>query len=450
MDVDHEQEGVDQLMPDDELVDELFEAVKASDVPAVVSWLKEFERRGRLSSINDVGAPLLSFVDFALACTATERLPVDGITGISPFVAAAAKEASPVSFLLVRLLADKGAALPSATSPSRWLEMVQPWAIELIEGEKQASEAAEVEQLFTMRDSEVAAWCKARFGPEITPAPLVRDVEPLHIGFDRLRVASPAFVGPFTRSTSAISRPIELVLPPRSVRFSPVVEHQTVKSEEEQDQVFEEQPPSLGFIDLTLSRTPSPLLQIKEEDENVIDLTEFGDDDDVKQEVVRFNASAVRAHLRIANLPSSCTDSELRDVFSALPGFVDASIEKTRKGEVFGFVSLSSFAAAQHAFAVMHERYLRSEHALDPSLEPLQLRVYSADGQALEPDVGPIELIKQPYHLPAAQLRRRLYLGALRTDITGEEILNLVHTVAGVPVEVRVLKVARDESHAFA
>lgn len=63
---------------------------------------------------------------------------------MSAIVTAGSKEESRTAAILIRVLAAKGAKLPEIAQSSEWIEHVESWAIDMLEGglEKEKEEGA--------------------------------------------------------------------------------------------------------------------------------------------------------------------------------------------------------------------------------------------------------------------------------------------------------------------
>lgn len=254
------------------------------------------------------------------------------------------------------------------------------------------------------------------------------------------------------------------------------------------------------MIDLTNSRSPSPVPKEEEVEASLADGAPASPGTSPQQKkrsrsrspdaTARRNRDRepqpeARAHLRVDNLPADFTDDDLVRLFDGVPGVIDAETHRNAEtGVLWGFVSLVSIATAQHAHAMKDGTYARPNET-----RALQLKIYSADGQPMDPH-RPVEPVtnnvngwSQNYHsrnqqqfpqgggglhgppqggfyraprprvpiiFTAAELAARVYCGSLRYGVTYEEVGSLFSGRAGVQAQVLKVMHSQDESHSFA
>ncbi|BGP17284.1 hypothetical protein JCM10213_008162 [Rhodosporidiobolus nylandii] len=391
-------------------------------------------------------------------------------TGLSALVTVASKEQSPVNVLLLRILRLKGAKLPSSDggTDGSWLEVVQPWAIELLEGSTagEGDEENEAVKLLTREPAEAkkhVAWVDEDVKPDISSSgSFAKETErpPSVVRHPILKLRTGSrFQHYRSTSTAFSSSPSSTPLPPIS-------------------EAFDSSP-----IDLTTSRTPSPAPQPAKERllapiprRPLKRAPSPSSPSPSNDPVSRAPTSDARAHLRIDNLPASVTRASILDLFTDTSGVVDARIVLPEGGSRFALVSFSSTSLAQHGSA--------RKRGLEIEGRKVELSLWNKDGQPLADyrEVLPVVSSRglpaapgtgvgagsggganggqravrprRPY-VPllhrAAELQRRLYFGSLPPEITKEELAGLIGGSSGFALE-RVVRIDRapDGSHAFA
>ncbi|GAA5861138.1 hypothetical protein JCM1840_003092 [Sporobolomyces johnsonii] len=218
---------------------------------------------------------------------------------------------------------------------------------------------------------------------------------------------------------------------------------------------------SLGYLDLTDSRTPSP---IPKTEPGEIDLTRLStptgsppvSESNTTSHTPHEDPSPPRAHLCVEHLPSTYDSDDLLNHFSSLPGVEDASVQKSPTLGTWGIVAFRSLMAAQHAHAKMN-------CTVPPGgTKAMELKIYSADGRPIDSlnAVGPVNVNvnkgagqdnpRVPPMLSAAELQRRIYIGNLPFGVGTPEVARIFWDRAGVKVRVLSIKHAWDGSHSFA
>ncbi|GEM08069.1 hypothetical protein Rt10032_c04g2086 [Rhodotorula toruloides] len=420
------------LLAPEEVVDRLVSAVRDVDVAQALFWLRQLEKN-------------------------TE-------TGISAIVTAGSKEQSRASAILVRVLAAKGAKLPKIAQSSDWIEHIESWAIEMLEGglEKENEEAErDARMLLEMSYDDAEQWCR-----ENLPPPMRQDDEGAdqlddgYISDEALRAMSapPAEQKPDGQQSHRSST-VDVVQGQRAgntpgLRPPVRTSDRPVKAE------------PADVIDLTTSRSPSPVPKEEEVEASLADgaLASPGTspqqkkrsrsrspDASARRNRDRAPQPEARAHLRVDNLPADFTDDDLVRLFEGVPGVIDAETHRTAEtGVLWGFVSLVSIATAQHAHAMKDGTYARLNET-----RALQLKIYSADGQPMDPH-RPVDPVtnnvngwsqnrnpQQQQQFPhgggafnAAELAARVYCGSLRHGVTHEEVGSLFSGRAGVQAQL--------------
>ncbi|GAA5938870.1 hypothetical protein JCM1841_000413, partial [Sporobolomyces salmonicolor] len=210
---------------------------------------------------------------------------------------------------------------------------------------------------------------------------------------------------------------------------------------------------SLGYLDLTDSRTPSPAPKATPGEVNHTALpTPTGSSllsksTDTSQPP-REDLSSARAHLRVDHLPSTYSSDDLLHHFSSLTGVLDASIQGRTALGAWGLVDFRSLMAAQHAYA-------RKNCTIPPGgRKAIELKVYSAEARSNDPlnAAAPVPSSRPPMPsmLSAAELKRRVYVGSLPYGIGEDELASIFWERAGVKARVLAVKHAWDGSHSFA
>ncbi|BGP41097.1 hypothetical protein JCM10449v2_005066 [Rhodotorula kratochvilovae] len=459
---------VADLFTSEDIVDRIVDSVNDNDVYLAIMYIRDLEKRGALDMINQGHSK----------------------TGMVALVAAGAKEQSRTATVLVHLLKAKGAKLPSLDDSAEWVGQVNSWAIAIIEGEASAEskDELEVKALLEMDFDTAEKWCRDNLPP---PAPQPDHAEqyggygsdedvraasvPIEVNGARGRARSPLFrrettldngVGPSASSPASMLK--AAARREASEPVKPVA--------------------SLGYVDLTADRSPSPVPKEEEGKKRAASRSRSrspGRDE---------RRPAPRAHLRVDNLPDGYTSEQLLECFADVPGVLDAEVHISKSGALWGFVSLASLATAQHAFATKNGSYPVGTTAADPNARPLGLKIYSVDGAPIEPQrqVEPVvnnlngapygsggggprgqmnggggpaaqggnnpypqryfgqPRPRVPYIFTAAELARRVYCGSLRFDISYDQVASLFSEKAGVVAKVLKVMNAFDNSHSFA
>ncbi|GAA5914185.1 uncharacterized protein JCM6883_000766 [Sporobolomyces salmoneus] len=362
--------GLD-LFTEQDLVDRLVQAVTDDDLYQVVFWVKRLEEKGWIENINDGHS----------ASTMT------------PIVAAASKEGKNRNRdLILRVLRAKGGELPSGDD-AIWLELIGGWAIELLESENDPKNADEIaaKYLLSATDEEAEQWIAENISLEdVAPSSSHRSHSVPAAGPSSGRSNSlPSRYTPLGSASSSgakydhyASSPQYKPIPPRNNSLAPIAE------------------PSIGYIDLTTSRSPSPVLKAEPVDDDHSALrnrrtppassrkpstkpTESkgkgrATDDESSLE----SSQSARAHLRIDNLPIHYTDDDLTALFSDLQGVVEASIQDQTQDSAWGLITFKSLLAARHAYAV------KIGKVAPGGVRGLQLKIYSSEGEPIEPHVA--------------------------------------------------------------
>ncbi|BGP17214.1 hypothetical protein JCM10213v2_005230 [Rhodosporidiobolus nylandii] len=374
-------------------------------------------------------------------------------TGLSALVTVASKEQSPVNILLLRILRLKGAKLPSSDggTDGSWLEVVQPWAIELLEESTagEGDEENEAVKLLTREPAEAkkhVAWLDEDVKPDILSPGFAletkRPPSPVRHPILKLRTGS-RFQHYRSTSTTFSSSPSSTPLPPIS-------------------EAFDSSP-----IDLTTSRTPSPAPQPAKErllapiPRRPLKRAPSPSSPSPSNEPVRrAPTSDPRAHLRLDNLPASANRASILNLFTDTSGVVDGRVVLPEGGSRFALVSFSSTSLAQHASA--RKRRLEIEG------RKVELSLWDKDGQPLADyrEVLPVVPSRGVHAAPgtgvdagssgganggeravrprspyvpllhrAAELQRRLYFGSLPPEITKEELAALIGGSSGFALE---------------
>ncbi|GAA5861141.1 hypothetical protein JCM1840_003093 [Sporobolomyces johnsonii] len=261
---------------------------------------------------------------------------------------------------------------------------------------------------------------------------------------------------------------------------------------------------SLGYLDLTDSRTPSP---IPKTEPGEIDLTgrptptgsPLVSESNTTSHTPHEDPSPPRAHLCVEHLPSTYDSDDLLNHFSSLPGVLHASVEGRTALGAWGIVAFRSLSAAQHAFAVKNGKIAPG------GTKPLELKVYSSKGRPVDAHVevqpvtatnggtyqystgfsggggagiaGPVgggggygngdgggqvgnggfqpqpryfPRPRVPYIFTAAELARRVYVGSLPYGISDEEVGRIFSERAKVRARILKVKQSPDRTHAFA
>lgn len=150
--------------------------------------------------------------------------------------------------------------------------------------------------------------------------------------------------------------------------------------------------PHLGFIDLTESRSPSPVLPKDEPIDEPLYPSNPADSSPASFRKVDKGkgrasetpdaSSTARAHLRIDNLPIRYTDQDLSNLFSDLSGVIEASVQDQTHDSSWGLITFKSLVAAQHAYAVKVGKIAPG------GVRPLELKIYSSEGKPVEAHVA--------------------------------------------------------------
>ncbi|GAA5885902.1 hypothetical protein JCM5296_000181 [Sporobolomyces johnsonii] len=483
----------EELLTEHDVVDRLVGAVAEDSLLDCLYWVRKLEQRGELKRINDGHSE----------------------TGMTPLVAAASKETpNRARNLLLRCLRAKGAKLPVGDESALWVELVQSWAIQLVETEPSPADQDErdAKHLLSSDDSEVQRWIhfnlvqpagvdqqfdqyrsKSTSG---SPSPMntQHPDERLDAAFVDSDATSPPPAGPLYAS-SALARPKAIKKEERELTLPPV-----------EDDGPGEAPvasTSLGVIDLTESRSPSPVPKAEPEDTDLYGsppaLGSLPRQDKGKGRAIDAEEPDARAHLRVDNLPGQYTDVDLRKLFEELPGVVECSVDDHDADLPWGLVTFRSLMTAQHAFAVKNGKIAPG------GTKPLELKVYSSEGRPVDAHVevqpvtatnggtyqystgfsggggagiaGPVgggggygngdgggqvgnggfqpqpryfPRPRVPYIFTAAELARRVYVGSLPYGISDEEVGRIFSERAKVRARILKVKQSPDRTHAFA
>ncbi|GJN91421.1 hypothetical protein Rhopal_004442-T1 [Rhodotorula paludigena] len=487
------------LLTAEDILDRIVTSITDSDVCFTLVYLKELDNKGEPGLINQGHSQ----------------------SGVTPLVAAGSKEHSRTASLLVRILLAKGAKLPSVDDNPEWVGQVQAWAIELIDmegGAKKSTTPAnkDVEALLNMDLTAVDEWCREHLTPP--PDDLSRDAADQLGGYttdDDFRASSLPLEartkGRLPNESTAdhrASSPADLFRTGRREASAPL----PLKAEQST--------PKLAYVDLT-GRSPSPVPKEEEQEPSLAGgappsppnsragggKKRAASRSRSRSPNGRSAAPQPRAHLRVDNLPEGYTSEQLSELFSSVPGVVDVEVHVSKKGALWGFVSLASLATAQHAHATKNGTYCSAQDAANSDVLPLALTIYAADGHPLDPhrEVEPVvnnptgapyapvaspsqqrqPLPPRPYGAPAgassgrgfggasagfggsgapryfprpvtpfiftaAELARRVYCGSLHYGISYEEVARLFSEKAGVVARVLKVMNAQDGSHSFA
>ncbi|GAA6056452.1 hypothetical protein JCM3770_007475 [Rhodotorula araucariae] len=479
------------LFTGEDIVDRIVDSINDNDVYLTIMYIRDLEKRDFQGMINSGHSG----------------------TGVTPLVAAGAKEQSRTASLLVHLLKAKGAELPSVKDSSEWLGQVNSWALAIIEGEPNddSKDAVEVKALLEMDFEAAERWCHENLPPPAVQPDLAEQYGGYMIdgdGDDDIRAASvPVDVsGAPGRAMSPLFRRRETTLDNGVHSSTSSSMHFLGNLRRE---VSEPVKPvtSLGYLDLTDDRSPSPVPKEEEVDGTLGGAPPASPRPSARAQGKKRAASrsrsrspgrdqrprpVPRAHLRVDDLPDGYTSEQLLECFDDVPGVLDAEVHISKSGALWGFVSLASLATAQHAFAYKNGSYPRGMTVADPSARPLALKIYSVDGTPVEPqrqvepvannpdgvqfpsggggargarmNGGPVAggnnpypqryfgqpRPRVPYIFTAAELARRVYCGNLRFNITYDEVASLFSEKAGVVAKVQKVMNAIDNSHSFA
>ncbi|GAA5965515.1 hypothetical protein JCM21900_003906 [Sporobolomyces salmonicolor] len=480
----------EELLTEIELQDRLAGAVAKDDLLDCLCWVRKLEQRGELKRINDGHSE----------------------TGIPPLVAVASKETpNRTRNLMLRCLRAKGAKLPVGDECDIWAKLLQPWAIQLVEMEANSADQDERDAMYLLSadDLEVQRWIyfnlaqpagtnqqfdqyrsKSLAATASSPSPMNPPHldEDLDISFVGSKTTSSTRTGPLYPSSAFAKRKAikkekrELTLPP-----------------------VENVGPSEGpvIIDLTESRSPSPVPKAEPEDAALKGATpplpSSPAQEKGKGRATDTEAPDTRAHLRVDNLPGQYAIVDLRRLFEELPGVVECSIEDRIADVAWGMVAFRSLLSAQHAFAA------KKGKVPPGGTKPLELKVYSSDGRPVDPhvEVQPVTVANggtyqystgftggggagmeggmgggggswnrygggqvgnsgfhlEPRYFPrprvphlftAAELARRVYVGGLPYGISDDEVGRIITERAAVMVRVLKVKQSPDGTHAFA
>ncbi|GAA5988318.1 hypothetical protein JCM10908_002161 [Rhodotorula pacifica] len=476
-DEDHQQVNMSDLFSVEDLVDRLVGAVTKSDVAACLFYIRQLEMRKRVDLVNEPHS----------------------LTNQTALMAASTKESTRAAQLLVRILACKGAKLPSADSEADWLADVQSWAIELLEAPVQPDSEQEREtQMLLALDYDAAQdWCMRNLPPPEQSDEALEDYGGYtsdDLGHGRA-VSVPlddAIMHPKPTQRATTADPMGTVGEgaANGAGGGSGLSARAAGKRAARSQVPE------TIIDLTSSRTPSPAPKNEDLDDMIPNGAPPSPPGRKRprsrspppqpgQGREQPRQPEARAHLHVAHLPSDFTNAELATLFDGVPGVLEVEIYGTDTNAPFGYVSLASLATAQHAYALKHNTLPRIG-----ANRNIELKIYSADGTPLdahrqvEPvinningggpgggigarDVPPPRVFNNyggpmpgampmryprprvPFYFTAAELARRVYLGCLRWGITDAEVAALFHERAGVVAKVLRVMNAHDGSHAF-
>ncbi|BGP33022.1 hypothetical protein JCM10296v2_004811 [Rhodotorula toruloides] len=476
------------LLAPEEHVDRLVSTVKDADVAQALFWLRQLEKSGKGDLINRGH---------------TE-------TGMSAIVTAGSKEQSRAAAILVRVFAAKGAKLPEIAQSSDWIQLVESWAIEMLEGELEKeneggkSESAfavserDARMLLEMSYDDAEQWCRENLPPPEREVDEGADqLDDGYISDEALRAMSaPPADQKLEGQPGVRSSTVDVVQGQRA--SSPPELRPPVRAA---DRPVKAEPADV--IDLTASRSPSSISKEEEVEASLANgapaspgtsphqkkrSRSRSPDTDARRNRDREPQPEARAHLRVDNLPADFTDNDLVRLFEGVPGVIDAETHRNAEtGVLWGFVSLVSIATAQHAHAMKDGTYARPNET-----RALQLKIYSADGQPMDPH-RPVEPVtnnvngwsqnyqnrhpqdqqqfpqggggfngprqggfyraprpRVPIIFTAAELAARVYCGSLRYGVTYEEVGSLFSGRAGVQAQVLKVMHSQDESHSFA
>ncbi|GAA5970734.1 hypothetical protein JCM3765_004695, partial [Sporobolomyces pararoseus] len=376
--------GLD-LFTEQDLVDRLVQSVTDDDLYQVVFWIKRLQEKGWIENINDGHSA----------------------STMSPIVAASSKDIQNRNRnLILRVLRAKGGVLPSGDD-AVWLELIQPWAIELLEATRDSEHEDEkvVEFLLEANDDEAERWIAYNLSQqdENTHQPQQRSHSLPTAGPSSGRSTSlPSRYTPLTSMSSKFdhqeqqygSSPQYKPVPPPSARDSSLAPVNESTSSN-----------NLGYIDLTNSRSPSPVPKAEptEEDSSVLlhhrsasaasttsrkpsttphpTNNSFSKGKGRATETPEITSSA-RAHLRIDNLPLNYTDQDLSNLFSDCGGLLESSIQDQTLDSSWGLITFKSLLSARHAYAVKIGKVVKG------GIRGLQLKIYSSEGEPVEPHVA--------------------------------------------------------------
>ncbi|BGP56077.1 hypothetical protein JCM8202v2_003688 [Rhodotorula sphaerocarpa] len=475
-----EQFSMADLFTADDIVDSLVTAVEKEDVAACVSHLSQLRLRQQEKLVNQPHSS----------------------TDQTALIAVATKESTRTREVLVRMLAHSGATLPPVDDKAQWLADVQSWAIKLIEEPRAEGSERELEiRTLLDRDYDSAReWCAEHLPP---PVPSEEDLEDfggytsddlgaLPNGVRSSSVPVDDAVMRYQRSHRAATADV-LQNPagpaPAADDGADALPSRAAKAPRLR-QPGGQSSGTLEVIDLTEDRTPSPMVK-DEEAEAAVPAGNRATPNGRKRPRSRSPPAnyvratpmpEARAHLHVSNLPDDFTNADLAEVFAGVSGVCDVEVHQSEAagGAPFGFVSLVSLVAAQHAFV------LRNNTLPRPTADRrMGLKIYSADGIPLDPH-RPVEPIvngshaaapempppppppfrtyggpmaggmprrfprpETPFHFTAAELARRVYIGCLRYGISNDEVVALFNDRAGVVARVLRVIHAQDGSHSF-
>ncbi|GAA6020453.1 hypothetical protein JCM11491_000252 [Sporobolomyces phaffii] len=355
--------GLD-LFTEQDLVDRLVQAVTDDDLYQVVFWVKRLDDKGWIENINDGHS----------ASTMT------------PIVAAASKDVQNRSRdLILRVLRAKGGRMPSGDD-AIWLELIGQWAIELVESDHDPENEAEkvVEFLLSATDEDAERWIAHNIVPDDSrqePGSLRSHSLPIAGPSTGRSSSLPSYYNPLGAASTSSSNldnytasPRPKVDPARDSSLAPVSETH------------------LGYIDLTESRSPSPVPKSEPLEDPLLPSgsspassrkpSARPDKGKGRASESPEASSSARAHLRIDNLPIHYTDSDLTNLFSDLSGVVEASVQDQTRDAAWGPVTFKSLMAAQHAYAE------KIGKVAPGGVRGLQIKIYSSEGKPLEPHVA--------------------------------------------------------------
>ncbi|GAA5867178.1 hypothetical protein JCM8547_006266 [Rhodosporidiobolus lusitaniae] len=273
-------------------------------------------------------------------------------TGVTPLVAVCLKEQSRTSALIVRVLVRKGAKL-SPPAPE-WMDM---------------------------RARGRWRWRKTCSRREVR--------RPASAGTDCLAYAVPSF----SRANARASSSRLPASPPRAA------------SEAKPDR----KPSSSAYVDLTESRSPSPVPKIEDSDiamlagPSRLPSRARNGSSLAKQKRPRSRTPSVdrdrhrprqhspprappspqpqsRAHLRLENLPLAYTVLDLDSFFASLsvPGVLSSILQESKDGEsLWALATFSSLAMAQQAYMLLLGKKIEGRE--------VELKIYSSEGEPVEP-----------------------------------------------------------------
>ncbi|GAA5821109.1 hypothetical protein JCM10212_002982 [Sporobolomyces blumeae] len=362
-DVNHGGENSDNdldLFTEQDIVDRIVNYSLEEDLYSVVFWIKRLDTKDALSQINDGHSE----------------------TTMTAVVAAASKsEPNRTRNLILLVLRAKGGRLPRADEDaSVWLADLQPWAIELLETEKKPGESDERDALYLLStsDDDTAHWIGNNLPLEtgsITrddfhayrsnslPAESTGRSNSLPARYKQVGGASTSnTLSPFASS------PLGPVKPePREPTLPPITEPAG----------------SLGILDLTDSRSPSPVSFAKPEPN---DAPLYPGAAKGKGRATDANsldtAMDERALVRIDNLPRRCTDDEFFRLCANVDGVIDAQVQEYVEDVAWGLVTVRDLSCAR-------EVYKDKTGKMAPGgIRPLDVSIYSSTGIPIQSEAS--------------------------------------------------------------